>query len=234
MRQRRKTDEGSRNSSRSAQPLIRPSGTFSRKGRRGPAGRHAKLRRHEGWALSNVADPTVPIHGAPVERAPSELRSNLALRLRAGSEFVVIPVLAVIAALVIFCCFLLLIGKSPRHLPPAGLAWRLRHGLFVEQHAPARFAADPHRADGGDSGAARPHHHRRRGRAGARRLRGGRHRHPLRGQRRHGMDRDAGDDPVRRSRPAASGSASPAGSATSGASTRRSRRCCCPISPSRS
>ena len=63
--------------------------------------------------MSNVADPTVPIHGAPLDRAPSELRSNVALRLRAGSEFVIIPVLAVLAALVVFCLFLFLIGKSP-------------------------------------------------------------------------------------------------------------------------
>ena len=63
--------------------------------------------------MSNVADPSVPLHGAPIERAPSELRSNTALRLRAGSEFVVIPVLAVLTALVIFCVFLALIGKSP-------------------------------------------------------------------------------------------------------------------------
>ena len=41
------------------------------------------------------------------------MRSNFALRLRAGSEYVVIPVLAVLAALALFCLFLLLIGKSP-------------------------------------------------------------------------------------------------------------------------
>ena len=37
----------------------------------------------------------------------------MGLRLRTGSEYLVIPVLAVLAALIVFCGFLLAIGKSP-------------------------------------------------------------------------------------------------------------------------
>ena len=40
-------------------------------------------------------------------------RSTLLSRLRAGSEFVVIPIAAVVVALALFCLFLLAIGKSP-------------------------------------------------------------------------------------------------------------------------
>jgi simple sugar transport system permease protein len=39
--------------------------------------------------------------------------SPLAFRLRAGSEYVVIPILAVLAAFLLFSVFLLLVGKSP-------------------------------------------------------------------------------------------------------------------------
>ena len=63
--------------------------------------------------MSNVADPSVPLHGAPAEPRLASARSDIALRLRTSSEFVVIPVLAVVAALIIFCLFLLAIGKSP-------------------------------------------------------------------------------------------------------------------------
>ena len=73
-------------------------------------------------------------------------------------------------------------GGAVRALPPgdrqvAGrfrrlcLARRLRHGLLLPEHAAALGAADPDRARGRDPGAHRPHHDRRRGRAGARRLR---------------------------------------------------------------
>ena len=62
--------------------------------------------------MTHAADPSVPLHGAAPE--PMALRaSSLGLRLRAGSEYVVVPALAVIAALALFCLFLLVLGKSP-------------------------------------------------------------------------------------------------------------------------
>jgi general nucleoside transport system permease protein len=63
--------------------------------------------------LTTVADPSVPLHGAPAERSRSQFRSGFGLRLRTGSEYLVIPALAVLAALIVFCGFLLAIGKSP-------------------------------------------------------------------------------------------------------------------------
>ncbi len=63
--------------------------------------------------MSTTADPSIPIHGAPLDRALSRAHSNFAMRLRAGAEYIVIPVGAVLAALVVFCLFLSAIGKSP-------------------------------------------------------------------------------------------------------------------------
>ncbi|MCW6509081.1 ABC transporter permease [Lichenifustis flavocetrariae] len=62
--------------------------------------------------MSDVADPTVPLHGAALDRA-SAGKSPTLMRLRAASEFIVIPVLAVMAAFLLFSLFLLAIGKSP-------------------------------------------------------------------------------------------------------------------------
>ncbi len=52
--------------------------------------------------------------------------SSAALRLRAGSEFVVIPALAVLVALLLFSVFLLLVGKSP--LTFLQLVWQGGYG----------------------------------------------------------------------------------------------------------
>jgi general nucleoside transport system permease protein len=62
--------------------------------------------------LTNVADPSVPLHGATLD-APARLSSPALQRLRAASEYLVIPVLAVLAAIVVFSVFLLAVGKSP-------------------------------------------------------------------------------------------------------------------------
>ena len=75
--------------------------------------------------MSNVADPSVPLAGASPEPRVA-VESNTALRLRAGSEYVVIPVLAVIAALVLFSIFLLALGKSPATF--LGLLWTGGYG----------------------------------------------------------------------------------------------------------
>ena len=70
--------------------------------------------------MTNIADPSVPLHGAAPEpiaaRVPQAWR-----RVRAGSEYVVVPALSVVAALALFCLFLLGIGKSP--LTFLGLVW---------------------------------------------------------------------------------------------------------------
>ena len=97
-------------------------------------------------------------------------------RMRRSSEYVLIPLFA----LVVGGAALLDLPAGAR--PVAGdvllaaLARRLRHRVLMAEHAGARRAADPHGALRRDPGAARPRHHRRRGRAGARRLRGGRRR----------------------------------------------------------
>lgn len=75
--------------------------------------------------MSNVADPSVPLAGAPPEPRTA-VESNAVLRLRAGSEYVVIPVLAVLAALVLFSAFLLALGKSPGTF--LGLIWTGGYG----------------------------------------------------------------------------------------------------------
>ena len=100
-------------------------------------------------------------------------------------------------------CSCWLIGKSPATF--LDLVWVGAFGtrLLLGQHADPRLAADPDRADGGDPGAARPDHHRRRGRAGARRLRGRRNRDPVRRHRRLGLAGDAADGPSSRWRSAA-------------------------------
>ena len=103
--------------------------------------------------------------------------SDFAVRLRANSEYVVIPAAGArhrrgaVRAL------------SDRDRQVAGrlrllcLARRLRHVVLAAEHAAALGAADPDRARGRDPGPHRPHHDRRRGRARARRLRLGRARH---------------------------------------------------------
>ena len=137
------------------------------------------------------------------------------------------------------------LGHHLRRLPPRhrqepdrvlrpDLDRRLRLVVLDPEQPPARGAADPHRPRLRGARPHRAHHDRRRRRARARRLcgRGGRHsagHRPGAGVRdaaHHGDDRDA--------RLAASGSASPAGCGTIAASTRRSRRCSSPTSPSRS
>lgn len=86
------------------------------------------------------------------QRAPSAvptgsttLRSGLGLRLRAGSEFVVIPILAVLAALILFSAFLLAVGKSP--LTFLDLVWiggfgsRFSWGNTLERASPLILTA---------------------------------------------------------------------------------------------
>ena len=58
---------------------------------------------------------------AHLTAAPPRGGSALALRLRAGSEYLVIPVAAVIAAAALFALFLLAVGKSPATF--LGLIW---------------------------------------------------------------------------------------------------------------
>ena len=58
---------------------------------------------------------------AHLTAAPPRRGSALALRLRAGSEYLVIPVAAVIAAAALFALFLLAVGKSPATF--LGLIW---------------------------------------------------------------------------------------------------------------
>ena len=62
--------------------------------------------------MTHAADPSVPLHGTAPE--PVALRASPAWqRLRAGSEYVVLPAAAVVLALLLFCLFLLVLGKSP-------------------------------------------------------------------------------------------------------------------------
>ena len=58
---------------------------------------------------------------ANLTAAPPRRGSALALRLRAGSEYLVVPVAAVIAAACLFALFLLAVGKSPATF--LGLIW---------------------------------------------------------------------------------------------------------------
>ena len=58
---------------------------------------------------------------AHLTAAPPRRGSALALRLRAGSEYLVVPVAAVIAAACLFALFLLAVGKSPATF--LGLIW---------------------------------------------------------------------------------------------------------------
>ncbi len=50
---------------------------------------------------------------AHLTAAPPRRGSALEMRLRAGSEYLVIPVVAVLAASALFGLFLLAVGKSP-------------------------------------------------------------------------------------------------------------------------
>ena len=62
--------------------------------------------------MTHAADPSVPLHGA-APNAAARHASHAWQRLRAGAEFVVIPAAAVVAALIFFSLFLLVLGKSP-------------------------------------------------------------------------------------------------------------------------
>ena len=64
-------------------------------------------------------------------------------RVRRSSEYVVIPVLALVASALLFSVFLLLLGKIP--LDFFALVWRGGFGtwLLLAEHAAARRAADP-------------------------------------------------------------------------------------------
>lgn len=59
--------------------------------------------------MTDLARSTSP----PTTAAFAPLRSGFALRLRSSAEYVVIPVLAVLGALLLFSIFLLLVRKSP-------------------------------------------------------------------------------------------------------------------------
>lgn len=62
--------------------------------------------------MTHAADPSVPLHGAAPK--PVTLRASPAWqRLRTGSEYLMVPAVAVVAALALFCVFLLALGKSP-------------------------------------------------------------------------------------------------------------------------
>ena len=101
-------------------------------------------------------------------------RSDFAVRLRANSEYVVIPLLALVIAAGLFAFFLMAIGKSPVDF--VAYVWRGGFGTaFSFQNTLQRSAPlDSDRARGGYPRPDRPHHDRRRGSAGARRIRGGR------------------------------------------------------------
>ena len=114
-------------------------------------------------------------------RCDPQRRSARDLRF---AEAVVIPVGALVASALLFSVFLLLLGKSPLDLLQPGLDRRLRLRLLDPEHAAARRAADPHRPRLRHSRPHRPDHDRRRGRAGARRLRRGGDRHPAGDRRR--------------------------------------------------
>ena len=97
---------------------------------------------------------------AHLTAAPDRRGSAVAMRLRAASEYLVIPVAAVAVAAALFVLFLLSLGKSPSTF--VDLLWsRLRLGLLLGQHAEPRGPPDPDRADGGDPGPARLDDHRR-------------------------------------------------------------------------
>ena len=166
-----------------------------------------------GWR-GGFQQPTVsrPLPGscsmtAVVSSAPMATRS-LDPRAIGMIEAVVIPVGALVASAVLFSIFLLLLGKSP--LTFFNLVWtrRLRLGLLHPEHAAARGAADPDRPRLRHSRPHRPDADRRGRGARARRLRGGRDRHPaghgrLAGVHRpaaHGDRGDAGRRPLDRAR----------------------------------
>ena len=164
--------------------------------------------------MSGRADvATRPSRGAGADRAAVGAGGRLGLRAAAARQFGICRHPACSRSLIaaaLFALFLLAIGKSPVDFVVLCLARRLRHRVLVPEHAAALVAADPDRARGRDPRAHRPHHDRRRGRAGARRLRrrGARHsdgRRRAAARRRCRHDGDRGDDRRR-----ASGSASPA------------------------
>ena len=76
--------------------------------------------------------------------------SDFALRLRANSEYVAIPLLALAIAAALFAVFLLAIGKSPVDF--VSYVWRGGFGTCVlaAEHAAALGAAHPDGARGGD------------------------------------------------------------------------------------
>src|ERR1700744_3022004 len=65
--------------------------------------------------MDSGAPAMTEVSGAPVSVAPGESvrKSELAFRLRASSEYVAIPVLALAIAAFLFGIFLVAIGKSP-------------------------------------------------------------------------------------------------------------------------
>jgi simple sugar transport system permease protein len=71
-----------------------------------------------------MTDATTPAPAAAPALPPTSpaWRADLATRLRASAEQIVIPVGAVLVALLIFSCFLLVLGKSP--LEFFSLVWR--------------------------------------------------------------------------------------------------------------
>ena len=102
--------------------------------------------------------------------------SDFGIRARRAAEYIVVPLFALAVSAVLFSGFLLLVGKSPVDFYQ--LVWRGGFGTaFSLQNTLQRAAPlDPHRPCHGHPCPHRPHHDRRRGRAGALRLCGRGHR----------------------------------------------------------
>ncbi len=177
--------------------------------------------------MANISEPL----GAGLV-SPAKAPSDLSVRIRRGAEYIVIPLFALVVSAALFSLFLLALGKSPIEFFELverggfGTAFSLQNTL--QRSAPliltALAVAVPARIGlimiGGEGALVH----------GRLRLGGGRdpaRARPCAAHRRLDRDGDHGLDRRRRA-----GSASPATCAMPAASTRRSRRCCSPISAS--
>ncbi len=98
---------------------------------------------------------------------PAAAPSDRFYPVRRTLEAFAAPLFALALAAAVFSVFLLALGKSPADF--MFLVWKGAFGslVFAAEHAAARGAAAADGALRRDPGAARPGHHRRRGRAGA-------------------------------------------------------------------